>query len=339
MTTITTPAREWVVRSYETGYKSLTLRSCAQEQPGPNEIRLRIEAFALNWGDMDLMEGRYTFVFDSLPARVGMEACGVVDAIGPGVKDIELGERYCTLPHFYFQRGASADSLVIHTNYVTKAPVGMSAVESSSIWMQYLTAYFPIAEISNAGPETNVLITGATSTAGSAGLEIGRICGANMVATSRYEKNRTHLLQKGAHHVCLSNDDDFVDQLRAATKGRGFDVVFDPVGGSVMKKYSQLLAKDVRIYCYGFLEGVFPELPFIELLNANGIFHPYSLFNYVENAAMLEKGKSFVYKHVASGDLKPQIDKVFPMESYVDAWDYMRSHRESHGKIVIETGL
>lgn len=330
-------AREWVVQDYSTGYKSLLLRECATEEPGPNEVRLRIEAFALNWGDMDLMEGRYTFVFESLPARIGMEACGIVDAIGQGVEGIEFGDRYCTLPYFYFNRGASADSVTINTRYITKAPDKLTAIESSSIWMQYMTAYFPIAEVSKVGPGSNVLVTGATSTAGSAALEIGRICGANMVATSRFERNREYLMSKGANHVCLSSEDNFVEQLREATGGKGFDVVFDPVGGSVMKKYAQVLAKDTRIYCYGFLEGIFPELPFIELLNANGTFHPYSLFNYVENSEMCEEGKAFVYKHIASGKLKPEIDKVFPMEAYLEAWNYMRTERQSHGKIIVKT--
>lgn len=332
-----TTTREWVIQDTNKGYKSLLLRNCETKEPGPNEVRLRIETFALNWGDMDLMQGRYTFVFERLPARVGMEACGIVDAIGDGVEGIEIGERYCTLPYFYFNRGASADSVTINTNYITKAPEGLSAVKSASLWMQYMTAYFPLAEVSKVGPGTHVLVTGATSTAGSAALEIGRICGANMVATSRFESNRTYLMGKGANHVCLSNEDNFVEQLRDASDGKGFDVIFDPVGGTVMKRYAQVLAKNSRIYCYGFLEGVFPELPFIELLNANGVFHPYSLFNYVENAEMREKGKAFVYQHIASGELVSEIDKVFPMEGYIDAWDYMRTERQTHGKILIET--
>ena len=330
--------REWVVQDYAKGYQSLLLREFEEQVPGDGEVRLKIESFALNWGDMDLMQNRYTFSFDELPARVGMEACGIVDATGEGAEGIEVGSRYCTLPYFYFMRGASADSVIINARYITKAPEGLSAVESASIWMQYLTAYFPIVELSNAGPGTNILVTGATSTAGSAALEIGRICGANVVATSRFERNREHLISKGANHVCFSNEDNFIEQLREATKGRGFDVMFDPVGGSVMKKYAQVMAKDSRIYCYGFLEGTFPELPFIEMLNSNGSFHPYSMFNYVENQDMCEKGKAFVYRHIASGELRPEIDKVFPMEAYIEAWDYMRTDRESHGKIVIETG-
>jgi NADPH:quinone reductase-like Zn-dependent oxidoreductase len=101
-----------------------------------------VEAFALNWGDMDLMRDNYSFSFTKFPARVGIEAAGIVDAIGPGVEGFAIGERLSTLPYFYYDRGASTESLVIDTRYVARPPANLSAVESASIWMQYLTAIF-----------------------------------------------------------------------------------------------------------------------------------------------------------------------------------------------------
>ena len=100
--------REWVIRE-SSGYQGLVLQDCALEDAGPGEVRLRIEAFALNWGDMDLMLDRYSFSFPKFPARIGIEAAGIVDQIGEGVTGIEVGERYCTLPYFYYNRGASAE--------------------------------------------------------------------------------------------------------------------------------------------------------------------------------------------------------------------------------------
>jgi len=331
--------REWVVQDYAAGYKSLCLRECDMPEPGPGEVRLKVEAFALNWGDMDLMEDRYTFSFDQLPARVGMEAAGIVDKLGPGVEGVELGARYCTLPYYYYNKGASADYITIATAYLTKAPEGLSAVESASIWMQYMTAYFPLVAASAIGAGTNLLVSAATSTAGSAAVEIGRICGAHVVGTSRYEHNRQYLQGLGASAVCVSGQPDFAQQLRHASRGRGFDVVFDAVGGSVMRDYAQVLARDARIYFYGFLEGDFPEVPFIEMLGANASFHPYSLFNYVENRALCEQGKAFVYDHIQRGTLRPSIDKVFPMTGYIDAWDYLKSSRTTHGKVLIKNEL
>ena len=329
--------REWVATDFSQGYKSLELREYTEQEPGSGEVRLKIEAFALNWGDMNLMEGEYTFGIEP-PARVGMEAAGIVDMLGPDVEGIEVGQRYCTIPHYYYNNGASADSVVVNSKYITKAPVGLSAAESASLWMQYLTSYFPLAYINKVGPETNVLVTAATSTAGAAALEIGRLCGANMTATSRYESNGDYLRSKGANQVCISKDADFETQLQQATNGQGFDIIYDSVGGTVMKAFANSFAKNCKIYYYGLLDGELPELPMFEMFATNTSFHPYSLFNYVEIPEAYESARAFIYEQLASGNLKTQVDRVYPMEEYIDAWDYMRTSRSTHGKILIETG-
>ena len=85
-----TSVREWVIHSYS-GYKGLVLQDCEIEEAGPGEVRLRIEAFALNWGDADLMLDNYSFSFPKFPARIGMEACGIIDQIGEGVTGLRSG--------------------------------------------------------------------------------------------------------------------------------------------------------------------------------------------------------------------------------------------------------
>lgn len=330
--------REWVIHDYS-GYQGLTLQDCDEQEPDPGEIRLRVEAFALNWGDMNLMRDMYSFSFHSLPARIGMEAAGVVDAIGPEVTGIELGQRVCTLPYFYYNQGTSAETAIVDARYVTPAPPGLSAVESASVWMQYMTAYFPVVELSKARPGTHFLATAGTGTAGTAALEIGRMRGATMITTTRFERNRAFLEGVGANHVIVAGSGDMAEQLRDVTRGKGIDAAFDPVGAGMIRQYSPALAKNAKIFCYGTLDETFPTLPMVDLFQANAWFHPYSLFNYVEDPEMCAKGKAFVYEALASGAITPRIDRVYPMAQYRDAWDYLQAPRTSHGKVVIETGL
>ncbi|MCP4316162.1 MAG: zinc-binding dehydrogenase [Hyphomicrobiales bacterium] len=330
--------RAWVIHHYS-GYQGLTLENFDAQEPGPGEIRLKVEAFALNWGDMDLMCDRYSFSFREFPARIGIEAAGIVDAVGADVTGIEIGERYCTLPYFYYERGASTESMVVDARYLTKAPPGLSAVEATSIWMQYLTAYFPIVEISKAAPGKTFLITAATGTAGTAALEIGRHCGATMIATSRFDYNRPYLEAAGADHVIISGSGDIAGQLRELTDGKGIDAAFDPIGAGMIGQYAPALARNARIYFYGTLDETMPTLPIVDMFQANAVFHPYSVFNYVEDEAMCSKGKAFIYDAIASGSITPRIDRTFPMEGYRDAWDYLKEPRKTHGKVVIETGL
>ena len=331
-------AREWVIKDYS-GFKGLVLQECKPQNVGPGEIRLRIEAFALNWGDMDLMLDRYSFSFKNFPARIGMEAAGIIEEIGEGVTGIELGERYCTLPYFYYNKGASADFVTIDARYVTPAPKNLSAVESASVWMQFMTAYYPIVELCKAAPGKHILATAATGTAGNAALNIGAIFGANMIATTRFEENRDYLIESGASHVIVADNNDLAGTLRQMTDDHGIDAAFDPVGAGMIARYSPALARDATIFFYGTLDGVFPQLPIVDMFQANATFHPYSLFNYVEDPEMQTNGTNFVYKAIEEGTLVPNIDRIYPMEEYREAWEYLSQPRTKHGKVVIETGL
>ena len=330
--------RSWRLHDYS-GYHSLRLENEPVEEPGPGEIRLRVEAFALNWGDMDLMRNDYSFSFPHLPARVGIEAAGVIDAIGPSVEGFALGERVSTLPYFYFDRGASTESLVIDSRYVAKAPQTLSAVECACVWMQYLTAYFPLAEVSRVGPGSHVLVTAATSTAGSAALEIGRLRGATMIGTTRFEENADYLRERGADHVVVTEQGDLCGQIREITGGKGVDVVFDSVGAGLIAQYAPALARHSRIYFYGTLDTASPDIPLLDMFQKNAVFHPYSVFHYVEDEELRARGKAFVYDMLKSGRIQPRIDRIFPMEGYIDAFDYLTRPRRTHGKVVIRTGL
>ena len=212
--------KEWVIDEYNS-YQGLRLQDCDAVEPGPDEVRLHIEAFALNWGDMNLMKNQYSFSFDHFPARIGMEAAGIVEAVGSNVNDIDIGERYCTLPYFYYNKGASADTLIIDHKYLTKAPKGMSAVEASSVWMQFMTAYYPIIEMSRAKPEVNILVAAATGTAGNAALQIGRAAGATMIATTRSAGSIDYLKESGADHVYVDDGSDLAAYLKEVSNGVG----------------------------------------------------------------------------------------------------------------------
>lgn len=326
--------REWVLTEYA-GVDGLELKECDVAEPGPGDVRLNVDAFALNWGDMDLMQGRYSFNFSTLPARIGCEAAGVVDAVGDGVTDIEVGGRYGTLPYFYDMRGMSAESILIDSRYLTKSPEGLSAVESASIWMQYMTAYYPIAELARAAPGVNILVTAATSTAGYSALQIGKLCGARMIGTSRFEHNTDYLKRGGATHVYTGTGEGLADAVNEFTEGVGVHAVFDSIGAGMIGEYSNALAKDAQIFTYGTLDERLPELPMMALYQANATFKPYSLFHYVEDTESKRRGLDFVYSSLASGDIAATVDRVYPMGEYKDAWQYLRAPRKNHGKVVI----
>jgi len=125
-------------------------------------------------------------------------------------------------------------------------------------------------ELSQAGPGTSIRVTAATGAAGMAALEIGCLCGVNIIGTTRFERNRAFLEEVGADHVYIAETGDLADALRGMTDGKGIDAAFDCVGAGMIHQYSPALALDARIYFYGFLDAQFPELPLVDMFQANG---------------------------------------------------------------------
>lgn len=330
--------QEWVIDNYD-GFEALRLQACRPEEPGPTDVRLRVEAFALNWGDADLMRNAYSFSFSCFPARVGIEASGIVEAVGPQVKGIEIGQRYCTLPYFYDNRGASANTLLIDQAYITAAPENLSAVESASVWMQFMTAYFPIVELAQAAPGKHLFIPAGTSTSGSAAIQIAKLAGATVTSSTRQQKNTDLIRSFGADHVFVDDGSDLKAYLLEVSQGAGVDASFDPVGGEFIPRYADAMTKGGLIMCYGGLAGSYDSPPFMSMIQRNLWFHAYSLFNYVENSQACERGKAYVYSALCSGKLCPNIDRIFPMQGYVDAWRYLKGNRDSYGKVLINTRI
>lgn len=330
--------REWVIDSYD-GYGGLRLQACQIEEPGPTEVRLRVEAFALNWGDEDLMRNAYSFSFSSFPARVGIEAAGIVEAVGAAVTDVKVGARYCALPYFYDKRGASADTMLIDQAYITPAPDNLSAVESASVWMQFMTAYFPMIELAKAGAGRNLFIPAGTSTAGNAAIQVAKQAGATVITSTRQARNEPWLKSDGADHVFVDQGQDLEAYLREVTDGDGIHASFDPVGGGFMDRYANAMSKGGILMLYGGLSGSYDSPPFLPMIQNSLWFHTYSLFNYVEDTAACQRGTDFVHAAISAGRLKPKVDRVFPMEGFRDAWAYVKSARNNYGKVVIETGV
>ena len=127
--------------------------------------------------------------------------------------------------------------------------------------------------------------------------------------------------------------------LMQMTDNHGIDAAFDPVGAGLISHYSPALSRDATIFCYGALDGEFPQMPIVDMFQVNATYHPYSVFNYVEDSIMLKKGISFIYDALESKKLLPNIDRVYPMEGYRNACEYMSKTRTKHGKVIVKTGL
>lgn len=229
--------------------------------------------------------------------------------------------------------------MLIDRQYITKAPAGLSAVESASIWMQFLTAYFPMVEIAKAAPGKNIFVPAGTSTAGNAALQIGRRHGAMMIASTRSAANVSYLLDNGADKVFVDDGANLEAFLIDATDGVGVHASFDPVGGKFMDRYGNAMARDGILFLYGLLTGEFGSPPLVSMFQKNLWFNAYSVFNFVQDPEACARGCNYIHDALAEKALQPRVDRVFSMEDYKEAWHYLTGKRAAYGKVVIETGV
>lgn len=330
-----------ILRLHEqTGPSGLSLDDVPLEEPGDDELRVKVLAFALNWGDMDLMRGVYTVSLDSLPARIGGEVVGIVDALGKNVSADWMGQRVCSLPYFHaVDRGLSGEFAIIHKDYVTAAQEGLSHVDACSVWAQYATGYFPIVEYGNVNPGTFSLIIAATSSAGIGAIQMAKARGAKTIGTTRNENNRDFLMDVGADHVIVTGGDDIADELLEMTQGAGIDFVYDAIGGEFSAEYAPALAQDALIVMFGLLARQPMVIPQMALTAKNTTVRFYSVQIHNANIELLNRSVEYVNKGLDSGDLVPIVDRCFTLDNYQDAFAYQLSERTAHGKIVVETGL
>jgi NADPH:quinone reductase-like Zn-dependent oxidoreductase len=324
-----------IVRFYQTGPADvLKLEDVPQSEPGEKEVRLKVEAIGLNRAEVMFRQGQYLEA-PEFPSRIGYEAAGIVDALGPGVDGIETGDRVGTIPSFSVGKyGVYGETAIVPAASVAGYPDNLSAVEGAAIWMQYMTAFGALIEYGRLTKEDAVLITAASSSVGLAAIQITKSIGALAVATTRGVGKKKFLLDAGADHVIVSDEEDVVAETKAITGGRGATIVFDPVAGPFLEKLAGAAAERAVIFQYGALSMAPTPFPLLEAIAKSLTVRGYLLFEIVADPEKMARGKKFIYDGLASGALKPIIDRTFPLEEIVQAHRFMESN-EQMGKIVV----
>ena len=324
-----------IVRFHETGEADvLKLEELPIADPGQGEVRLKVEAIGLNRAEVLFRQGMYLEA-PELPSRIGYEAAGVVDAVGDGVKDVSVGDRVSTIPSFSMrQYGVYGESAVVPAYAVAPYPDSLSATEGASIWMQYLTAYGALMAYGKMKAAHSVLITAASSSVGLAAIQITNAVGAQVVATTRGPDKKPYLLEAGADHVIVTDEEDIAEQMKAFTSGKGADLIFDPVAGPFLEKLAQAAAPGATIFEYGSLSMAPTPYPLFDALGKGLSVRGYVLFEIVQKPDLLAAGKQFVTAGLTSGALKPVVDRTFKLEKIADAHRYMESNQQK-GKIVV----
>ena len=324
-----------IVRFHEFGGPEvLKVEEEPTRQPGKGEVRLKVQAVGLNRAELMFMRGQYV-ENPKLPAGLGYEAAGVVEAVGPDVDKSWIGKLVAIIPAFSMNDYAMlGEEVIAPAAALGEYPPNLSPVEAAAVWMQYATAYGALIAIAHLAKGDFVLITAASSSVGIAAIQIAKAEGAISIATTRKSSKKAELLSLGPHHVVVIDEEDLVARVKAITGGKGARVIFDPIAGLFLEKLAEAAAPGAIIFEYGALSVQPTPFPLFRAIPNGLTVRGYTLMEITRNPEKLPAAKKYIYDRLADGRFHPKVAKVFPFAKIVDAYKYLESNAQV-GKVVI----
>jgi NADPH:quinone reductase-like Zn-dependent oxidoreductase len=316
------------------GPEVLSFKDIEVGAPGPGEIRIRVKALGLNRAESMWRSGEYVEEV-KLPARLGYEAAGIVDAVGPDVTGFAVGDAVNTVPAFsQNQYGMYGELVLAPVSAVVKHPPSLSFEQAASIWMMFITVYGAFIEAANLTAGDVVLIPAASSSVGLAAIQLANMVGATPIALTRTGAKRQRLLDAGAAFVIATEEQDLVAEVMQFTEGAGARVVFDPVGGPSFGKLIKAMTTGGMLLVYGALSEEPAQLSYLDLLIKLPTIVGYTIWNTSGDPVRQKAAVEFILAGLASGELKPVIDSTFAFDDIVAAHRYLETNAQ-FGKIVV----
>jgi NADPH2:quinone reductase len=310
------------------GPESLVYEEAPVPEPGPGQVRLKIEASGINFIDVYFREGRYP---GQLPITLGSEAAGVVDALGPGVTDFKPGERAA----YAMIRGSYAEYAVVPADELVAVPDGIDARTAAAALLQGMTAHYLVYSTYPLQAGDTALIHAAAGGLGLLLVQVARMRGARTIGTVSTPAKAQLAQKAGLDDAILYTQVDFEQEVKRLTGGKGVNVVYDSVGKTTFEKSLNCLKPRGYLVLCGQSSGAVP--PFDpQVLNPKGslfLTRP-TLGHYIADRAELLWRAGDLFKWIAEGKLDIHIDRAFPFSEAAAAHTYLES-RQSVGKLLL----
>jgi NADPH2:quinone reductase len=310
------------------GPEALKYRDAPDPIPGAGEASVDIEAVGVNFTDTYSRAGINPV--PRLPWVIGVEAAGVVRAVGPGVSEVKEGDEvvFCSLPGCYAERVAAPSWRLI------KRPPGLDARAGAAVILQGMTAHYLCYSTYPVQPGDRVLIHAGAGGTGLLLTQMVKRLGGYVFSTVSTEAKAELSRGAGADHVILYTQQDFADEVKRATNGEGVQVVYDSVGKTTFDQSISCLARRGSMILYGQASGAPPPMD-PRILGPGSLFltRP-GLGDYTATREELEQRSSDVLNWVQSGELKLRVEHLFPLEEAAEAHRQLEG-RATTGKILL----
>jgi NADPH2:quinone reductase len=341
-----TAASAWTATRLGSPTDVLEIRTVEVGEPGVNQVRIEVEAFCLDFNDVDTIRGRYGLLRFEPPFVVGMAAAGTVEEAGPGC-DALLGQRVVGTTAGV--QGGYASRAIIDGATLQRLPAWLGSTDAMAMFFPFQLSYLALCIRGRLAPGDVVLVHAAAGGAGSAAVQLAKAVGATVIATAGTDEKVEFCHSLGADYGVNYRADDFVAYVDDVTNGRGVDVAFDTVGGAITTETFRVMAFNGRHLVIGFASDIGAEERPISL--QPGIYGNFDLvgicFAYVESPRPARAfGMNFASSaegievwsrilHLAhAGTIRPVIGEVIEFAE-VPGWLERLEARETTGRIVV----
>lgn len=312
------------------GPEALTWKELPTPAPGTGEVRVAIAAASLNFPDLLIVQNKYQMK-PPLPFVPGSEFAGVVDAVGDGITHLKVGDPVAAFGGV----GGFATHACIEASKVMPLPPGFALDDAAAFVLTYGTSHHALVDRAALKAGETVLVLGAAGGVGTAAIQIAKAMGARVIAAASSDAKCELCREIGADATINYAQGNLRDAIKAATDGKGPDVVYDPVGGDLADPVFRSIAWRGRYLVVGFAQGGIPSLPLnLALLKGASIvgvfWGEFARREPKANAAALTE----LAQWYAQGKVKPVIDQRLPMHALLQAYERMSS-RQVRGKLVL----
>lgn len=323
-------------------------REVALRAPGPTEVRLKVLAAGVNFADLLMRAGLYGTV-PPRPYSPGFEVAGEVTEVGSDVQDCHPGDRVVAIMRY----GGYAHDVIVPATDVTRYPDSLTPVQAAAVPVVFLTAHVCLFEAAHARAGETVLILGAAGGVGTAATQLAVGRGLRVLGTAGTDAKRRFVAEELGAEACFDSRGDWATQVRDLVGPRGIDIALDPVGGEATAACRRMLAPLGRLVFYGMSTAMPGNKrawlrAFLALRRTRRI-HPLSLvepnigvfgvhlLHLGAKEGMLRSILGDILRQVSDGELKPVIDRTFPLDrnGAVEAHAYIHA-RKNLGKVVLQ---
>jgi NADPH2:quinone reductase len=327
--------KAWVVRELG-GPEALRFEDVETGEPADGSVRIAVRAAAINFPDALMVAGTYQFK-PPLPFVPGVEVSGEVVS-APASSGFKAGDRVMALlDSTSLTRGGYAQIADAVPSAVTRMPTDMPFEEAAGFTLTYQTGWFGLHRRANLQPSETLLVHAGAGGVGSAAIQLGKAAGATVIATAGTDEKVEVCKRMGADHAINYKTQDFAEEVKKLTAGRGANVIFDPVGGDVYDRSTKCIAFEGRIVIVGFTSGRIPHAAANHVLikNYSVVGLHWGLYN-TRAPELIPLAARALFDLYESGKIKPHVSVRLPLADAPAALASVAGGK-STGKVILTT--